>query len=147
MHDLEDEPSLEELGAFLRERVESFEQLEILLLLHREQNESWTDATVAAELRLAQGLAADALDHLCRGNLLDVRVGKESLLFRYAAGTPDLMVAVDHLARAYRERRIDVLRLLSTQAVERVRTSAIRLFADAFLIGGSKTKKEGKNDG
>lgn len=144
---MEDEPSLEEVGAFLRERVESFEQLEILLLLHRDQNESWTAANVAAELRLSQGLAGDALDHLCRGNLLDVRVGKDSLVFRYAAGTPELVAAVDRLARAYRERRIDVLRLLSTQAVDRVRTSAIRLFADAFLIGGSKTKKEGKKDG
>ena len=42
------------------------------------------------------------------------------------------------LAQAYASRPIEVLSVLSADALERKRTSAIRMFADAFLIGGRK---------
>jgi hypothetical protein len=48
---------------------------------------------------------------------------------------------VKDLAEAYGARRLEVMRALSKNAVERVRTSAIRMFADAFLIG--RKKKDG----
>lgn len=144
-----EESSGDEVNELLRARIESFEQLEVLLLLHRRADEGWTAASVSGELHIGVPVASDALDHLCRGNLLDVRVGKDALVFRFAPGTPELASAVELLVTRHQERRLDVVRMLSAHAMERVRTSAIRLFADAFLIGSAsgKGKKDGKKNG
>lgn len=122
----------------LRERIESFEQLEILLLVHAERQRNWTAETVANALKITVAIATEALDHLCRKSLLDVRVGNAQLLFRFAPATPALDEDVAALAKVSRDRRVDVMSALSSNAVERMRTSTIRLFADAFLIGRGK---------
>jgi hypothetical protein len=45
---------------------------------------------------------------------------------------------VDRLAIVYGEHRLEVMRLLSAHALERIRNSAARAFADAFVIGRKK---------
>lgn len=57
--------------------------------------------------------AAEALDHLCRRNLLDVRVGNKQLNFRFAPATASLEANVNALARLSLERRVDVMSALS----------------------------------
>jgi hypothetical protein len=126
----------------LRERIASFEQLEILLLLFRRRDQTWTSEAVYKELGIPPSHASDGLDHLVRGNLVDVRVGGASLLFRFNPGTPELERGVAELQQTFAERPVDVLRLLSEFAVQRVRTSAMKMFADAFVIG-----KRRKSDG
>lgn len=139
---MESEPLSESVRALLRDRVETFEQLKILLLLRQGADRAWTPESVAKKLNLPLASVGEALDHLCRRNLLDVRVGEQSLVFRYAPGTTDLDRAVTDLAEAQMKNEIEVMKVMSANAVERVRLSALRLFSDAFLIGNRRGRKK-----
>jgi hypothetical protein len=83
-------------------------------------------------------MAAEALDRLCRGDLLAVRTDGDAVLFMYSPSDVGLDGAVTDLAQAYNENRLEVIKLMSANVIERVRTSAMRAFADAFLLGGKK---------
>lgn len=131
-------PLPENVASLLRERIESFEQLEVLLLVRGERERNWTAESVSKILKINVAIAAEALDHLCRKNLLDVRVGNEQLIFRFAPATAALEGDVTALAQVSIDRRVDVMSAMSSNAVQRMRTSTIRLFADAFLIGRGK---------
>jgi hypothetical protein len=128
----------EGVQALLRDRVESFEAIEVLLLLRRCREQAWTPDAVARELSIEPAIAAEALDHLRRGNLLAARADGATMLFNYHPGDASLEAAVQGLARAYDENRLEVIKLMSANAIERVRTSAMKAFADAFLLGGTK---------
>jgi hypothetical protein len=129
--------------ALLRERVESFEQLEVLLLVRRRRDTSWTADGVATQLRIDPRVAEESLDQLCRSNLVDVTVGGQALHFRYDPGNAELEAAVDDLARAYADDTLAVMKTMNANAVERVRTSAMRTFANAFVLGEKDKKKDG----
>jgi DNA-binding transcriptional ArsR family regulator len=124
--------------ALLRDHIGSFEQLEVLLLLHREADRAWPPDAVAAELSIASPAAQEALESLQRANLLAAAREGESVLFRYALAGARLEAAVQGLARAYHESPVEVVKLMSANTIERVRTSALRTFADAFLLGKKK---------
>ncbi len=130
----------EGVRALLRDAVGTFEQLETLLLLVREQDRSWTADAVGGRLSVDASLAREALDHLHRVNLL-VRVDVAEPEFRYRPARPELDEAVADLARAYRDQTIAVVKVLNEQAVQRIRSSALRVFADAFLLG--KKRRDG----
>lgn len=132
----------EEIRSFLRHHIFSCEQLETLLLVRDRRDDAWTDAaTVGRELAISTRAAEEALDQLCRGNLLDIRVGEHSVIFRYSPGTAELESLVDRLALVYREKRLQIIGLIDRNAVDRVSTAAIRTFADAFLL--RRRKKDG----
>jgi len=122
-----DPPIPDDVRSLLQARVESFEHLEILLLLSQHHGSFWTAESVSKRLDIAESLAAEALDHLCRGNLLDVRLGEEVLVFRYAAGTASLDSAVKNLARVYADQRAHVMRIMNDNAIARVRQMAMAL--------------------
>jgi hypothetical protein len=131
----------EDVKALLRDRIESFEQLEILLLLRRMHGDTLAPNAVERELNLGSIDVAKALEDLCRGNLIEVRAGGEAPLFIYGPGTPRLEAAVNDLAKAYDDNRLEVMKLMNRYAIERVRTSAMRAFADAFILGGGGKKE------
>jgi hypothetical protein len=54
--------------------------------------------------------------------------------FRYAPATVALDAGVSALARAYADQRLEIMKLISANAIERLRTAAIRAFSDSFLI-------------
>jgi len=87
-----------ETRILLGDRIATFDQLRVLLILHRTPEQAWTAESVARKLDLATETAAEALDHLCRHNLLDVRIGNATLLFRYSPGNGALDGAVRELA-------------------------------------------------
>jgi hypothetical protein len=127
---------------FLREHVESYEHIEILLLCQAHPEKSWSSNSVAAELRVPVTIAEEALRFLCREALLSVEVGTRTLRFKYAPRSPELAEQVTGLLRAYSEQRVEIMTLMTTNAVERLRTSALRKFSDSFLLGRKK-----KDDG
>jgi hypothetical protein len=122
----------------LREHIESHEELEALLFLRKRRDRAYGPAAVASEIGISEQSAADALDRLCARNFLDVRVGESSPVFRYAPRDAAVDDTVGRLARACAEHRVETMRLMSANAIERVRTAAMRTFADAFLLGGKK---------
>lgn len=135
----------EDVKALLRDHIESFEQLEILLLLHRRPGDTWTPDSVARELSMNMDPddAEAALDDLYRRSLAYVRGDGAERLYQYRQGAPNLEATIHALSEGYEEHRLEVIKLMNKNAIERVRTSAMRTFADAFFVGGGGKKKDG----
>jgi hypothetical protein len=132
----------ENAKALLRDHIESFEQLEILLLLHRKRSDILDPDAVAMELKLDSDTVTEALVHLCRARLA-VRVEDAGRRFRYGPDRPGMDDAVGNIAGSYDENRLEVINLMNTNAIDRVRTSAMRAFANSFLLGGGGKKNDG----
>lgn len=132
------EPRLDDLQQFLLENVATYEQLDVLLLLVRGgAGRGWSARAVADALGAASSedcrVALEALT--ARGALT---VGADSATFRYEPASAEVARHVTTLEQIYREDRAIVAMMMSTNAMERVRTSAIRTFAEAFRLKGSK---------
>jgi hypothetical protein len=132
--------------AFLRAHIESYEHLAILLLVFRERLRGWSEGELVDMLRIPPQLATSALRELCGAGLL--RVVSEappggagpSGRYQYAcAGATDATIA--RLALAYTENPVQVVKALNANAIEKVRASALRAFADSFVL----QKKDGED--
>jgi DNA-binding IclR family transcriptional regulator len=130
------EPIPDDLGQLLRERVASLEGLEVVLLLRRDPDRSWPADELAERLSIPESLLDPVLVELAQQGLL----ATSDQRWRYAPASAELAASIDRLALLYDERRLEVMRLLSAHALERIRNSAARAFADAFVI---KRKKDG----
>jgi DNA-binding transcriptional ArsR family regulator len=133
----------EDVTNLLRGYIESFEQLEIMLLLHRTRAESSTTDAVASALNLSPDAAATALEKLSRVGLAELLIDGGTRRYRCRQGVADLEATLHKLAEVYEENRLDVIKLMNKNAIERVRTSAMRAFSDAFFVGGGGKKKDG----
>lgn len=129
--------------SFLRERVGDLEQLQILLLLHAESESLWTPEAVASRLRMDDGVTARSLDDLRRNSLVDEAAGGEGRAFRYRPASTALAALVDELATVFAEASFEVMRAMNAIAVERMRTSAMKAFANSFVLGDEGKKKDG----
>jgi len=128
--------------ALLRDHVESYEHLEVLLLLRREKRLTWTARDTAEKLHIGVVASAGALQHLVTHELIEREPESAgSDRFRYKPRSPTLEAAVAALAVAYDDRRVAVMALLSANAIERVRTSALNTFSEAVRL------RRRKNDG
>jgi DNA-binding IclR family transcriptional regulator len=127
-----------DLRRFLRESVHSYEHLE-LLLFGREGRRLTVDL-VAAKLKISISAAVEALEHLCDRGLLS-REPASDTTYRFRPATPELAKLVDDMAVAYDDQRLALVKLMNEHAVERVRTAAMRIFADSFVLG----KKRGRD--
>lgn len=137
------EPLAPELQSFLLEHVESFEQLELLLSFCREPDRERSAADLAQSLRIPVELATEALAALCRRGLLAVR-GTPPGSFCYQPRETRLDELSRRLMQGYETHRLEVMRVMSANAMARVRGSALRAFTGSFLL--RKEKKE-KHDG
>ncbi|HEY7930345.1 MAG TPA: hypothetical protein VID71_10045 [Steroidobacteraceae bacterium] len=124
-----------EVRQLLSEHVTGYEQLEALLLLHRDSRQSSTGEQLGAELRIDAGSMATALAELAEHGLLERRTGPPPS-YRYAPVQTALAAAVDRLAQLYTEQRLEIIRQMSANAIERLRSSAARSFSEAFLLRG-----------
>jgi hypothetical protein len=122
----------DDVRALLRERIESYEQLEMLFALRNDRREQ-SPAEMSARFGIDRTLAASALAELQTHGLAQSR-GRDPERYRYAPASPALDQAVGHLARLYIEQPIGVLKILTANAIRRVRTGALRAFAEAFIL-------------
>lgn len=122
----------------VRESVHTFEQLEALVLLHGGRGNAWPESAVAEALKIPAEAAREALLELASHGLAAVEHQEGPPRYRYAAGTNERDAAVRGLVRAYHDNRLGVVKLMSDNAIHRMRTGAIRAFSDAFLIGRKK---------
>lgn len=109
----------------IAERIESVQQLEILLLLRAAPDKNWSPREVARALVTGVETSEGWLERMTRDQLL-VRRGDE---YRYAPATAELDRAVDRLTESYAKYRVAVVTLIFSTPSERVRT-----FSDAFRI-------------
>ena len=117
----------DDVARFLSHHIDSVEQLEVLLLLHRAGNSAWTPEMVAAALYTQPASAARRLASLCDHGLLE-QAG-EPLTYRYVAENPERGELISTVADTYRERRVAVVTAIATNPMENVRA-----FSDAFRL-------------
>lgn len=127
----------------LYQDIHTFEELEALLLLRADPTIAWSVADLAGRLTIPDEIAREALAKLASTGLLDVTGMAPSLRFRYSPASRTLDETTARLAVAYEQSRFDVLNLISRNAVDRVRSSAMRMFANAFVL---KSKDKGDRD-
>lgn len=132
----------------LRERIESYEELEILLALERHRGAGKTVDELGAAVHGALPLIESALRSLesralIKRDTVAVSAGAREAETRYfyAPASSELDGAVRALAKAYAGQPIPIIKLMSENAIQRMRTGAARAFADAFIL------RKDKNDG
>jgi hypothetical protein len=118
----------DDVSRFLSQHIDSVEQLEVLLLLHRAAESAWTPDMVAAALYTQPASAARRLSALCDHGLLE-QVGENPPAYRYIAESREQGELISTLADTYRERRVAVVTAIATNPMENVRA-----FSDAFRI-------------
>ena len=114
----------------LTEVIDSFEKLEIVMHVHRA---SFQLAPVR-DIAKAISLPVDEVDSC-------VHALKAEGVFDPAGPWRS---SIDALVKMYDDDRIEVLNLMTSTSLERVRKQAARVFADAFVI--RPTKKKGDPD-
>jgi hypothetical protein len=122
-------PDMQAARRLIDEVIDSFEKLEIVVHLHRLD----FAATPAPEIAKALSLPGDEVDRALQD------LDRERVLERNGPWR----AAVDALVQMYDTDRIEVLRLMTKTALERVRKHAARVFADAFVL---RPKKKGDPD-
>lgn len=129
-----------DVEAFLHDRIESYEQLATLLLLGSNADESWDIGRVASVLGIPESIAEEALRGLSAQRLLGMSIEAGEVRFRYNPEPPELNDLVIKLAKADAEHRLEVMRLMTANAIERVRAKALTTFAEAFVLRGQRGK-------
>ena len=119
---------------FLRDRIESFEHLEILLLLRSERDRVWDVGSLNARLRIPETLIQTALGGLIASGLVRSHSQGKHDQYAYAIEAGLIDTLIGRLETTYREQPLQIIREMSGNAIERVRTSALRVFADAFIL-------------
>lgn len=126
------------LKEMLFETVDGFEELEILIWFHRHGEGTAADAMqLSRETTVSADVAETALAGLAARGILSNPEGQRGQ-FTY---TPDAerRRAIDHVLSEYRENPLPVMKLMTANAIERVRTGAARVFADSFRLKGPKS--------
>jgi hypothetical protein len=122
-------PALSEsVRILLHQHVHSHDELEILLALHGEPSSAWTARAVTAKLGISLARVEAILAQLCGRHLIVMRELAPTSWFRYSPANHELDTAVGALAEVYRDAPHAVLKLMSTQAIERVREAAAKPF-------------------
>lgn len=130
----------EEVRSLLFDSVDTFEELEVLVFLHAEATHSWTASAVGEKLGLTFDAVTSALESLRARRLIERIDGGAGPRFRLDARS-ERAAAVQALATCWATHRYEIARLMGIYAMERVRNSAARAFADAFLLG--RKRKDG----
>jgi hypothetical protein len=126
----------DDVQAFLRDYIGSYEELEVLLLLYRARDQWHHLAAVTAQLRLpgVSAETAETAEALVASRLLAVRGTSGEALYAYVPADPALEIAVTRLAQSYAEAPLAVMKVMTDNAMNRLRVSALQTFADAFVL-------------
>lgn len=133
----------EDVRSLLLHGISSYEELEILLLLARDPAATVTADSAAAGVRTNGSVAAGALARLHAAGLVERDSGVRPATFRYLPGGPHGQ-AVEALVHETRDNPLGIIKLMSANAIERIRMSALHVFADAFVLGKDPGKLPGK---
>lgn len=113
---------------FLKGNIQSIAQLELLLLLYRDRDNSWTVADAAKNQYTAVTMTETALESL-RGSGLVKIINDGETRYQYAPASANLDQLVGELAQLYTERRVTVVNAIYSSPLD-----TLQSFADAFRI-------------
>lgn len=122
----------EKVRLFIRDYIQSVEQLEILLLLYQHPDKEWTPNAVSKEIRSTPISTAKRLSDLKAARLVDEKSGSEKV-YTYRPATAELSKQIAELADTYATMRVTVIDLIFSKPVDKIRT-----FADAFKLREDK---------
>jgi RIO-like serine/threonine protein kinase len=118
----------------IQERIHSIEALEVLLLLFQRHGQWLSMAAVAGELRIGESSVEAAVADLVSNGFVE----RDASAAQYRLGATNTDHVVAKLLRTYEGARVEVLVMISRNAIGRVRNDALRTFAEAFRLGGRK---------
>ncbi|HEV7668218.1 MAG TPA: hypothetical protein VGS22_06820 [Thermoanaerobaculia bacterium] len=133
-----EENTAPELESFLRDYVESYEELKALICLGTARDTWSTAESLASECRVNEETILTALERLAHVGLLARRDAPSALEFRLHDDFQTRGDLFDRLAVMYRQNSLQLIEVMTKNAIERVRASALRTFADSFRIRGSR---------
>jgi hypothetical protein len=107
----------------IAEKIESVEQLEVLLLLRDAPDRHWTAEEVARALVSRIESVGGWLEQLARDRLI---VGR-SAVYRFAPATAEDEAAIDDLAQSYAKYRVAVIALIFSTP-----SDSVRAFSEAL---------------
>lgn len=113
------------LRRFLTGRIDSLEQLEVVLYLHR----IYPAAAVVDEIGAALGVGPSSLARALNALVEQGLVGKDGERWRFAPADESVRARVHELAEVYSRRRLEVVNAVSAKAIARVQA-----LADAFSL-------------
>ena len=131
-----------DLQRFLHEYLESLEQLEILVLLRQRPDYGWSAVEVADELRIRDSVAEEELRRLCDRGVLTFVGSASNPRFRYGPSSETLAQMTRRLVETYGAQRVAIMKLMTANAIQRLRAGALGMFSNAFVF-----RKPGKPDG
>lgn len=119
-----------EVKQFIRERVHSLEELEVLLLLFRDPDKQWTPEAVNDTIRSSISSIRARLADLVEKGLASVVPDKSN---HYRADTAQFEHVIHALEQAYRDHRIQIVQAIFEDSMANVRS-----FARAFKVKRDK---------
>jgi predicted transcriptional regulator len=123
-----------DVAAFLHDHVESYEQLELLLLMHANRGTDYTAEALSSQLHIHSSLVQAAVEALQSSGFLEARRHGGETRHAYHSQSEAVEATIGRLAVAYRETPIPIIKLMSANSIDRMRTAAMRAFADAFIL-------------
>jgi hypothetical protein len=127
---------------FIRNHVESYEQLEILIRLRAQPDRRWAHHSISSASGIDETLAEESLRFLCEQGLLRAEVGTHALLFRYEPQSSELDALAGRLEEAYGTERLAVMRLMTANSIERLRTKALEKLSDSLSLARTKSGED-----
>jgi hypothetical protein len=127
-------PVLREL---LATSIRSVEEIDLIFYLHRDGGPR-TALELATAMRVAEATAVGVLLRLVLSRIVVQEGDSSPSRYVLAPTRAELREAVDELVRVYEDCRLDILLLISTNALERVRSGARRAFSDPSWSPGRK---------
>jgi hypothetical protein len=116
--------------ALLLEHVDGFEKLEALVWLYRRRGQFSNAEQLAQELRVNTASLETALEQLAAARLLE----REGSQYASPRSVTPHEASLQWLADAYASDRLSIIQLMTAQAIERIRSSTVRAFSEAFRI-------------
>jgi hypothetical protein len=117
----------QDLFGFIREQLRSVWALELLLLMRRKADRTWSAQELVDELRASAPLVTDNLTVFERAGLV---VHDDAGRFAFSPASPLLRSLCDQLDEAYRHRPVTVINAIVAPP------DKLQTLADAFRIKG-----------
>lgn len=122
----------EDILHFLNTRIDSIEQLQVLLLLHSNPQRTWTIAEISYEIRSVETSIAKRLNDLYERKVL-VKMNETDDLHTFSPFSSDISTLIQSLAEENRRRPYRIIEAIYSRPAK-----SILEFAAAFKLRGDQ---------
>lgn len=127
----------DDLKRLLFDCVESFEELHVLVWLKAREHEEFDEQAIAEGTRIHVSVLSETLTRLAELGLVFTTETRPPR-YRYAPREPAMREGFDTIIARYQTNPLEIMGVMTANAIERVRTAALSTFANSFRIRGPK---------